>query len=172
MPGPYAGLARLMFHAEQAGGLVWPVGVAAVALVVLAKRPAWPALVAGAALLVGRVAAYPWLRGDRLAWLLLAEQVALVGLCIWAAFQLPRHTRTVERAPAPVLLEHHKAMLFIVAMEASMLAGPHLLRRVDGYGTQPFTLWWLAQIGYSALFAGLAIAQWRWTWQARRQSML
>lgn len=169
---PFTGVARLAFHVEQAAGLVWPIGVAAVALVVLTRRPAWPAFAAGAAVLIARIVAYPWLRGDRLAWLLLGDQVALVGLCAWACWHLPKHTRTVERSPAPVLLEHHKAALFIVALEASMLAGPYLLRRVNGLAADPFGLWWLAQIGYTALFMGLAIAQWRWTWRARRQSML
>lgn len=165
---PYTGVARLAFHVEQATGLVWPVGVAAVALVVLARRSPWPAFVAGGVAVVVRGALYPWLRQERLAWLLLGEQVALVGLCAWAAIQLPKHTQTVERSPAPLLLEHHKAALWIAGLEVALLAGPHLLRQVNGFATLPFEKWWIAQVGYSALFIWLSILQWRWVCRARR----
>ena len=176
-PRPYSGLARLLFHVEQAAGLVWPVGVAAVALLVLARRPAWPAFVAGAAVMAARVALYPWLRQERLAWLLLGEQVALVALCAWAWLQLrqQRPERIVGEVrrplPAPWLQEHHKAVGVILLAEAVLLFGPHLVGISNGDGLRitpgnPFEKWGLAQLLYSSLFLWLAIKQRSWRWIA------
>lgn len=178
IPAPYTGVARLLFHGEQAAGLAWHVGVAAVALVVLARRSPWPAFVAGAVAVVVRVALYPWLRQERLAWLLLGEQVALVALGIWAWRRFSREARPVRivhgeprEMPSPWLQEHHKALGVILAVEFVMLFGPHLIGVANGDGLRitpgnPFKRWVLAQIGYTALFTGLAIQHWRWRWRA------
>lgn len=174
---PFLGVARLTFHVQQAAGLVWPVGVASVALVVLARRPAWPAFVAGGVMLLARVALYPWLRQERLAWLLLGEQVALVALCAWAWWRFWKRERPVRivndekrEHPAPWMLEHHKALAWILFVEALHLVGPHLIGVANGDGLRitpgnPFQRWALAQIGYTALFAGLSIQQRIWRWR-------
>lgn len=177
-PRPYVGLARVLFHGEQLAGLVWPVGVASVALVVLARRSPWPAFLAGAVALAARVALYPWLRAERLAVALLVEQVALVALGAWAWRRFSRDARPVRpvrdelwEAPVPWLQEHHKAVGVILLAELVLLFGPHLVGISNGDGLRitpgnPFEKWGLAQILYSSLFVWLAIMQRRWRCKA------
>lgn len=64
---PYAGWDRVAFHVHQAAFLVWPAGIAAVAVAVFVRRRPWPVLGAFAAAVAGIAAAYPAVRGAALA---------------------------------------------------------------------------------------------------------
>jgi hypothetical protein len=68
LPRPHVGLARLAFHADEAGFIAWPFGLAALALVIFGARRPWTVLVAYLATVAGLIALYPspYVRGEGL----------------------------------------------------------------------------------------------------------
>ncbi len=103
-PPPLTGWLRVAGHVDQALFLLWPAGVAALAVGVLMARPR-AALAVGAGLWAPSVAvfagAYPWLRFERQAAALQIVHVtclsaALFALAFWMRRRVPR---ALERGP-------------------------------------------------------------------------
>lgn len=95
---PYEGWSRVAFHVQQGAVLAYPVGLAALALVVLLRRAPWSAFAVYGASLAGLVASYPGLRGRELA---LAYQridlvvtIVVIGAVVmwWWRREVPRIT--------------------------------------------------------------------------------
>ena len=95
---PFGGAARAAFHLEQGLFLLWPAGLAALSLVVLGRRRAWPIIGGHAAATVALALAYPTVRGPLLSRVYLGlELVALAtvfgaGLAWWARREEPSIT--------------------------------------------------------------------------------
>jgi hypothetical protein len=137
--GPYRGAARALYHLEQALFLLWPAGVAAVALRIFARRAPGPIAAAHAIVLAALVAGYPALRGRPLGWIYAGVHLAaLVAACAALAVWLRRRE--------PPRLEHVSA-LFVIALDAVLFLGPYFPPELD-----PFGAWGLAQIVYAALY--------------------
>ena len=137
---PYVGVARAAFHLEEALFLVWPAGVAMVAIATFWNpRRAWIVGAAWGALVAVLVLGYPWLRQDRLA---LAYTIATVVLAAVSIVVFLRWQRTrVPMGPPETV-----AMLFIVFLVGTIF-GPYAIGRVDeGWELGP------------SLFTGLYIA--------------
>lgn len=164
LPRPYTGLARVAFHLEQALFLAYHWGVAAVAVVVLARRLPWPVLAWIAAVAVAVIGysiddaqGLPWLRGkERVGVFLYVNQFAVVAICAWSYARYHRSMRDVDYP-----LAHQTVAMMLATMEGALLFGPYMfgIRELD-----PFRFWWLAQIGYVGLFSWLALTQWRLRW--------
>jgi hypothetical protein len=106
-PHPHVGLARLVFHADEAGFLAWPFGLVALALVIFGARRPWPVLVAYLVTLAGLVALYPspYVRTDGLQRVYLAAFLAsfmvyIAALARWGAL---RATPSSEHAAFLIL---------------------------------------------------------------------
>jgi len=91
---PYTGGLRVLFHVDQGLFLVWPVGLAAAALVVLAKARARWALGGGVLAVAILTAGYPTIRRELLARAYLGIELASLG-CVVASGALwwRRHER-------------------------------------------------------------------------------
>jgi hypothetical protein len=118
-PRPRTGLARAAFQLSDALFLAWPAAVAALAIVVFARRKAWPVAVVWAVVVGGLAGAYPALHGEALArWtyggLTLAACVAgALAFRVWLRQRL---------APGP----QHTATLLILLSTGATLVGPYL----------------------------------------------
>jgi hypothetical protein len=137
---PLAGWERWVAHASQALFLGWGAAVlATVALVFLGWSYRNVLLLWGAAVLRAALG-YPELRGALLMrfygwWTLLV--VLASGACV-VRFAMKRVRPRQE----------HAAALWILLVEASLLAGPYL-------GGDVVALWWTAKIAYAVMYIGL-----------------
>lgn len=118
-PAPYVGLARALFHVDQALLLLWPFGALAIVLLVLARRD--PQIVAGAwagAVLV-LASGYPELRGrgplGRVYTSAHAVEIVVELACV-AAFLARRQW------PGPP----QEVALILVASDLGLAMGPYL----------------------------------------------
>jgi hypothetical protein len=137
--GPYRGALRALYHLEQALFLLWPAGVAAIAIRVFRRGAPGPVAAAHAIVIGALVAGYPAVRGRPLAWAYAgAHLAALVAACAALAGWLCRRE--------PPRLEHTSA-LFVIALDAVLFLGPYFPPELD-----PFGGWGLAQIVYAALY--------------------
>lgn len=83
---PYAGLPRVAFHlGEQAPFVAWPIGIAALSIHVIAKRPVWPIAFAYVALVAELVLGYPTVRRELLQSVYLAVTLAALAVSIGGA---------------------------------------------------------------------------------------
>ncbi len=137
------GVARVIFHLDQALFLTWPAGLVALSLAVFPRRRSWlmvlPWALAVAVLSIG----YPEIRGEALRQAYLAAQLAAVLVSIgifvqWVwrreAFNLPRLTT-----------------LFIAVLDCGTVG--------TAYRFGPFARWDLAQAMYLVLFGSLVVTQ-------------
>lgn len=121
---PYTGWTRAAWHCEQALFMVWPAGIAALAIATFwSPRRAWIVGAAYGALVAVLVTGYPWLRQDRLATAYLLATAAFAVTSVVAMFFWWR-TRTPMGPPETV------AMLFTVFLVGTIL-GPYAVGRVD-----------------------------------------
>lgn len=149
---PLSGLGRVGGHLEHAGFLVWSAGVASLALVVLARRRARPALaVYGVAVLV-LVVSYPMIRADALRrYYLACELMALAtALASAVAWWRRREPPTLPVASA----------LLIAALDIAVLFGP--------YRVGLWTSWQFAQAVYVVLYLVLIVIQGGSLWDSYR----
>ncbi len=135
---PLTGALRIAGHVEHGLFLAWPAGLAALALVVLAERRAWPALVGWAIVLLVLAGSYPAIRGELLRKVYLAAD--LVALAVMAASFVAFWRRREATTPAIVI-----AMLLGAIELVVLFLGPW---RGGLFGSA----WTLAQGGYVVLY--------------------
>ncbi len=157
LPGPYEGARRIAFHVDEAGFLGWPAGLAALGLVVFARRPAWPPFVLWGLACAVLFALYPSdiVRGAGLQRVYLAAYLgglaaALVtGLSWWNA---------KRNKPGPA----HAVLL--------MLAIVDVARLVPFYGSV-FDRWaTYAPPTNAVLYAAVSAVEGGFLWQSSRSS--
>ncbi|XXT24840.1 hypothetical protein WME94_25230 [Sorangium sp. So ce429] len=145
---PLQGALRWAIHAERATYLVSPAAFAALALRVLALRPAWPAVLGYTVSVLALALTYPWSRFDVLRKALLAAELAAVAVEVASAVSWHRRTWRRERADISATVA-----LVIVAMHLSaVLAGAY---RVGLFGEA----WALSQLVYFGGFTTVILLQ-------------
>jgi hypothetical protein len=148
---PFQGGARVAAAATMALTLAWPAALAAVALVVFVRRPAWPSVIAWALASGALIASYPAIRGAALARCYLAAEmlscvVALACAVVW-------YRRSTERtSPAQAVL------LILIAGELASLA-------VWPFG--PFDRWDLVRAMNFVTFGVVILLQGGSLWESR-----
>jgi hypothetical protein len=114
---PLLGVARVLFHVEEAGYLMEPIGIAAASVVVFLGRKPWPLFLVWALLVAGLVLTYPLTRGAVLRQVYLGIELAALVVAIGAIGTWVR-----RREPAD---PHHAAMGLVVAIDlVIILLGP------------------------------------------------
>jgi hypothetical protein len=119
-PGPYSGLRRIAFHVESALFLLWPFGVAAVAIVVLASKRARPILITYIAAVLILAASYPAIRGERLQ---IVYMIIHIGAILAGATCIPLWLKPSKPAKD---VEHFSA-LWLLAYTSVLVCGPFIL---------------------------------------------
>jgi len=154
-PGPYVGSMRALFSFDAALFLIWPFGLAALAVTVFLDRPrAWWAFAAGWAATSAALAwTYPLTRGALLARIYTGLELAAVmigagGLIQWA---------WKREKPMPV----HTVTLLIVIMEGAVVAGP--------YRVGLFTSWLMARVAYVVAYCAVTAVQGGVWWNKNSQ---
>lgn len=151
-PTPYHGLARVLFHVDQALLLLWPFGAAALVLIVLAQRAPQIAMGAWAGALLVLVSGYPELRG-RIALGRVFTSVHVVEI-------------VVELASVAVFLRRRQwpgstqeIALLLVASDLGLALGPYLF-------ADPLRDWFTSRWPTIFVYAAISVVQTRrilWT---------
>jgi hypothetical protein len=150
--GPFHGLKRAVFHADQALFLLEPVGLAAIAWIVFLARRPWAPLAAGVVLWLVLVLGYPTLRLEPLARAYAIIQggailVSLGTLVLWMRRKAPPRTE-------------HAAVSLATVIAIALYDGPYAPSVA-----LPFWSWESAQTIFLVLWAGQALlhtlALWR-----------
>lgn len=150
---PYAGAVRIAFHVQQAAVVAYPVGLAALALVVLLRRPAWPAFAVYGGLVAYLAASYPGLRGPAL---LLAYQRLDLAVVLFVAGAVVTWWWRRERPGLEVV-----SVLLLGGMQAGKL-----LARVD-----PVIHWEdFVAVLYLVAYGVIAVLHVGVLWDSRRPS--
>jgi hypothetical protein len=157
VPGPYEGMRRAAFHVDEAGFVAWPAGLAALALVVFAHRPAWPPFALWSVVCVTLIALYPsdLVRGPGLQRAYLAAYLG--GLATMIATGVRWWTRGRDK-PGP-----HQAVLLLLGFV-------DVARLVPFYGSV-FDRWaTYAPPTNVALYAVVSAVEGGFLWQSSRTS--
>lgn len=121
---PYAGLERVAFHlGEQAPFIALSFAVAALAIHVLAKRRAWPVVLAYAVVLAVLVLGYPTIRRELLQSVYLGVTLAALAVSLGAA-------AVWWRAGTPTTPPETATLLMVTAQGAT-IAAPYALGLID-----------------------------------------
>jgi hypothetical protein len=155
---PYTGVARALYHVEQALWTSWPFALVVAALVVFARRPWWPAVAAWCACVAGLALAYPWLRQARLGVAYAAVTAACAAVVLWPVVLW---LAVAHRRRGEAFIAHHAALLILAPLSA--LAAVVL-------AIMPWhPLWWMpARAVYAVMFVALGAYQARQMWRYRR----
>lgn len=147
-PRPFAGSARVAFHVGQAAFLGYPAVIAGLCLVVLAKRPAWPAIAAWAASSAALAMAYPTVRGALLGRVYAVAEVVALVTCLLCA------SRPRLGAPSEAVA------LALVGILGGEIIGGFL-------SGEPFASWTLPQAAHVVGYAVISLIQGRELWARR-----
>jgi hypothetical protein len=152
-PGvPYAGDARVAFHASQALFLSWPAGLAALALVAGGRRP-WVAFAVWAITFAALVATYPETRGELLQrWYFAAELAALALGLRYVAGWLRRVASRNKPALNSAAILAGLCTLILFAVDMTNVA-------VGAWRGNIYTDWHLSRVSYSVEYAVLIVLQ-------------
>jgi hypothetical protein len=150
---PYTGSVRLAFHLSQALYLLWPAGLAAVALVALGRRRPWLPFVAGAITCAALIATYPKVRGELLQrWYLAIELGALV---VGLRYVLGWLRRVASRDEPELRAAEIVAGLSVMILVAVDMTGVV----VGAWRGNIYTDWHLSRVSYSVEYAVLIVLQ-------------
>jgi hypothetical protein len=146
---PYVGLERVAFHiGEKASFIAFPLGVAALAIHLLAKRRAWPIAIAYVAVVAVLIVGYPLgLRREPLQSFYLGVTLASLVVSLGAA-------AVWWRARTPTTPPETATLLMVVAQGAT-IAAPYALGLID-------VTWPAAQGLYVAIYALLFALEVSW----------
>jgi hypothetical protein len=142
-PGPFDGVARVIFHFDQGLFTSWPVAVAWMSWTVFLRRRPWPPLLAGALLDAALVLGYP----DTFRSAVLGRAYAGIhGAMLFAS--LVAVVAWVRHRP-PMRLEAGAA-LFILLIDLAYFAGPYAL-------PDPWVEWAAADVISFFMWGGLLL---------------
>jgi hypothetical protein len=153
--GPYDGLTRLAFHADELLYLLGPAGLAACALLVLANVSARGVAVAYAVVGVVLIACYPELRQDVLRRVYLAAELGAVVVVLASAAAAVR-----RRPPARIDVTVAAVLAIAVVDGVKLAAGP--FHRGD-----LFSSWGLVWPMHVVLYTAIAVMQGGAWWQSK-----
>jgi hypothetical protein len=145
---PFTGAERAAFHVEQALFVSWPLGIAALAVWILARRRPWPIAVAYAAVVLGLILGYPTVRRELLQSVYLGVTLAALAVSIGAAASWWR----TKAQPMPPEI----ASLLFIAVEVGAILGPFAAGMID-------KTWPVAQGLYFGLYAMLFALEVAWS---------
>jgi hypothetical protein len=153
-PGvPFTGDIRAAFHASQALFLMWPAGLAALALVTLGRRRPWVPFAVWAIALPVLAATYPAVRGAVLQrWYLAAELGALAVGLRYVMGWLWRVASRDKPALSSAELLAGLCTLILVAIDVTDVA-------VGPWRSNIYTDWHLSQVSYAVEYAVLIVLQ-------------
>ncbi len=154
---PFTGVAALASHVGSALFLIWPAGIASLALVLFARRRALPVALAWAGASLALALGYPTLRQDLLRRFYTAAELAAVLVAVVSLAAWVRRERTLPSFAQSV------ALLILVAEVGSLFVGAWR------WGLF-FEAWLLSQAAYAALFAILVVLQGGALWNIKLSS--
>jgi len=158
-PTPYSGLARLAFHVHTAALWGWLAGVPALTWRTFRRTsPRWIFVLYGVALLPLLIA-YPssFTRGRSLGWAYAVAHWVSLAISLYAA------ATWIRSSPHPEI--EHRAALWVIAFEATLLAGPYLPT-----GPDPFGHWLPADLSYLCLYITLTAVLGAYLWKHPKPS--
>jgi hypothetical protein len=150
---PLKGWTRLAGDADSALFLAWPAGIAALAMHTLARRSIRPVVIGYLATLTALIVGYPTLRGELLAKVYLAAELAaaFIGVMSFVAFRRRGDAWTVTTICTSIVVAGHLGV---------SVAGPY---RFGLFGQA----WTLAQAGYLLVYAVVILFQVGKLWEPR-----
>jgi len=141
---PLTGALRVAGHLEHALFLSWPAGLAALVLVLYARRSPWPGILAWAGAVAVLVVSYPAVRGHALQRFYLAAHLLALAACVAS---IGGFVRRGDRGG----VAHVCALLCVLAEGGTLLVGP--------WRSTIFNAWDLAQVAYATLYGVLIALQ-------------
>lgn len=148
---PYAGAARIAFHAGQAAFLAYPAVTCALVVALFTRRSPWTVTKLWTVLVVGVATSYPALRGSDLGHAYAAAQAIACAACLGLLRRVRVDTLTATES---------------VAVALSVAVGGTL---VGAYlSPDPFASWTLPRVAYVLAYGSILAVQGSALWSLRR----